>query len=276
MGVPVKGRVLIVAGSDSSGGTGIQADLKTVTVLGGYAMTAITALTARDTQGVIETLPVPATFVQRQMRLALEDIGADVIMCGMLYDAASINAVADVIEELAPDTPLVLDPIMVAKSGRSLLDHEGLRHMKIRLLPRATILTPNLREAELLAGMEIADIDQRSHAASMMLTLGAKSVLLKGGHGNENPVVDLLATEDATTILTNELIETRHTAGLGSSLSAAIAVSLAQGMDITSSVLRAREFVQRCLKAAPGFGLGTGPISHAITLEPFQVAQPAE
>lgn len=261
----LKGRVLVVAGSDSSAGTGVQADLKTIMALGGYAQTAITALTARDTQGTVESLPVPAAFVQRQMRLALQDIGADVIHCGMLHSAEMINAVADVIDELAPDLPLVLDPVMVLKDGRTVLDHDGLRHMKIRLLPLATVLTPNLREAEMLAGMQIRDIDERRHAATMLLTLGAKSVLLTGGHMLESePVIDLLATEDSTMLLSSDYLGTRHTAGVGSTLSAGIAAGLAQGMSISDAVVRSRRFVQDAMAAAPGYGVARGPLNHAV------------
>jgi hydroxymethylpyrimidine/phosphomethylpyrimidine kinase len=268
----INGRVLVVAGSDSTGGTGIQADIKTVTALGGYAMTAVTALTARDTQGTVDILPVPVEFVQRQMRMAISDIGVDVIHLGMLHSADMINGVTDVIEELAPGLPVVLDPIAVTKSGRSLLDQEGMRHLKIRLLPMATCITPNLREAELLAGMDINDLETRRHATMMMLTLGAKSVLLKGGHGDEDPVIDLLATEDGITTLTYPRQSTRHVAGIGSTLSAAIACHLAQGRGIVDAVKQARGYVQECIRQAPGFGIGAGPVNHAVTVSPMSFA----
>ncbi len=263
----IKGRVLVVAGSDSSGCTGIQADLKTILALGGYAMSAVTAVTARDTHGVVDIHPIPPAFVQRQMRLALQDIGADVIHLGMLHNADLINAVSDVIEELAPDTPIVLDPVAVTKTGRSLLDKEGMRHLKIRLLPRTTIITPNLREGELLAGMTIHTDEERHHAAQMMLTLGARAVLLKGGHDDQDPVVDLLATDEgAVTQYSAPRIESRHMAGIGSTLSAGIACGLAQGLSLHKSVERARAYLQAAIKEAPGYGHGTGPINHGITV----------
>ncbi|MFD2263616.1 bifunctional hydroxymethylpyrimidine kinase/phosphomethylpyrimidine kinase [Lacibacterium aquatile] len=268
----INGRVLVVAGSDSSGGTGIQANVKTITALGGYATTAVTALTARDTKGAMEIQPVPASFVQQQMRLALTDIGADVIHLGALHTAELINAVTDVIEELAPGLPVILDPVAVTKSGRSMLDQEGMRHLKIRLLPIATCITPNLREAELLAGMDIDDIETRRHAAMMMLTLGAKSVLLKGGHGDEDPVIDLLATEDGMTTLTYPRQSSRHVAGIGSTLSAAIACYTAQGKPIVEAVKQARGYVQECIRQAPGYGQGSGPVNHAVTVQPMSFA----
>lgn len=266
----IKGRVLVVAGSDSSGCTGIQADIKTILALGGYAMSAVTAVTARDTLGIVDIHPIPPAFVQRQMRLALQDIGADVIHLGMLHNADLINAVADVIEELAPDAPIVLDPVAVTKTGRSLLDKEGMRHLKIRLLPRTTIITPNLREGELLAGMDIHTDEERHHAAQMMLTLGAKAVLLKGGHDDQDPVVDLLATEEGgITEYSAPRLETRHMAGIGSTLSAAIACGMAQGLEVHRAVERGRGYLQACIKDAPGFGHGSGPINHGVTVESF-------
>lgn len=266
----IKGRVLVVAGSDSSGCTGIQADIKTILALGGYAMTAVTAVTARDTHGVVDIHPIPPAFVQRQMRLALQDIGADVIHLGMLHNADLINAVSDVIEELAPETPIVLDPVAVTKTGRSLLDKEGMRHLKIRLLPRTTIITPNLREGELLAGMDIHTDDERHHAAQMMLTLGARAVLLKGGHDDQDPVVDLLATDQGgITEYSAPRLESRHMAGIGSTLSAAIACGMAQGLSLHKSVERGRAYVQAAIKDAPGYGHGTGPVNHGITVTPL-------
>ncbi len=266
----MKGRVLIVAGSDSSGGTGIQADIKTVTALGAYAMTAVTTLTARDTLGVVDIHPVPADFVQRQMRLAIADIGVDVIHIGMLHTAELVNAVADVIEEMAPDVPLVLDPVIVTKAGRSLLDQNGLRHLKIRLLPRATVLTPNLREAELLGGLEIPDFEARRHAAEMLLTLGAKAILLKGGYDMDKVVIDLLATEDGIDQYMYDKIETRHLGGVGSTLSAGVATGIAQGLSIRDSVTRARAYLQEAILQAPGLGGGAGPINHAVTVRDLQ------
>lgn len=264
------GRVLVIAGSDSGGGAGIQADIKTITALGGYAATAITAITAQNTQGVEAVYPLQPAIVQQQIRVVLNDIGADVIKLGMLYDADMINAVSDVLDELAPHTPTVLDPVMVAKGGEPLLDQHALRYMKIRLLPRTTILTPNIPEGELMAGMDLSTLDQRRRAASMMLTLGAKSVLLKGGHGDHSEqLVDLLVTEEETIELYADWLETKHTHGTGCTFASGIAVGLAQGLPLRDAVTRAHAYVHQAIKTAPGFGKGYGPLNHAVTVAPF-------
>lgn len=266
----ISGRVLVVNASDASAATGAQADVKTITALGGYAATAITALTARSADGAFEVLPTPPEFVRRQIKAAVEDIGCDVIHCGFLRDAEMIDAVADALEAYCPDLPLVLDPIMVLRDGRQVLDIDGLRHLKIRLLPRATVLTPNLREAELMAGMSLHDIDERRHATLMLLTLGAKAVLLTGGvEAVNSPVVDLLATEEGVALLSSDYIKTNHRAGVGSSLAAAVACGLAQGVELTAAVVRARRYVRQAMLSAPDFGSISGPINHAVTVTPF-------
>lgn len=267
----MKGRVLVIAGSDSGGGAGIQADVKAITALGGFAMTAITALTAQNTRGVQSVLPIAPDFIQAQMRSVLTDLGADVIKIGMLHDADVINAVADVLEELAPGVPLILDPVMVAKGGAVLLEQNGLRHMKIRLLPMTTLLTPNIPEAQLMAGMDITNAEQRHHAATMMLTLGAKTVLLKGGHASDtgDTVVDLLVGEGLEETLVVDRIASRNTHGTGCTLASAIACGVAQGMTIPAATERAHAYVHEAILHAPGFGHGHGPLNHAVTVAPF-------
>jgi hydroxymethylpyrimidine/phosphomethylpyrimidine kinase len=262
----LKGRVLVVAGSDSGGGAGIQADIKTITALGGYAATAITALTAQDTLGVHAIHPVPLPFVRLQMECGLDDIGADVIKTGMLGDAATIACVCDVLEERAPGLPLVVDPVMVAKGGERLLATEAIAALKRRLLPLARVATPNIPEAEALAGMAIPDVEAMHHAATALLTLGVRAVLLKGGHLPGDMVVDLLATEDGIEAFSAPRIETRHTHGTGCTLASAIAAGLAQGMGLRDSVVRARAYVRAAIAAAPGFGAGHGPLDHGVTL----------
>jgi hydroxymethylpyrimidine/phosphomethylpyrimidine kinase len=270
----MKGRVLVIAGSDSGGGAGIQADIKTITALGGYAATAITAITAQSTKGVEAVYPLQTGVVQQQIRVVLEDIGADVIKLGMLYDADMINAVADVLDELAPHTPTVLDPVMVAKGGEPLLDQTALRHMKIRLLPRTTLLTPNIPEAELMAGMDLSTLSMRRRAASMMLTLGAKAVLLKGGHGDHaEALIDMLVTEDETIELYAKWVETRHTHGTGCTFASAVACGLAQELSLRDAVARAHAYVHAAIKSAPGFGHGFGPLNHAVTVAPFNAPE---
>lgn len=262
----MRGRVLIAAGSDSGGGAGIQADIKTVTALGGFAMTALTALTAQDTRGVFGVHEVPVAFLKQQLDLVLDDLGADAIKTGMLHSAAVIDTICDVIEEKAMDIPLVVDPVMVAKGGHPLLEPEAMGVLKARLILRADILTPNLPEAELLTGMTIRDVDDMHHAAEMLLSLGPPAVLLKGGHLASETVVDLLATEDGIRMFTSPRIKSTSTHGTGCTLSSAIACGLAQGLDTVSAVERARAYVVTAIATAPGFGGGHGPLNHAHTV----------
>jgi len=265
----MKGRVLIVAGSDSGGGAGIQADLKTVTALGGYGATAITVLTAQDTKTVAKIEPVSPDMVARQMRMMLDDIGVDCIKTGMLYSTAIIEAVADVIDEKAIDIPLVCDPVLVAKTGDSLLQEDAMQAFKARLILRALIITPNIPEAEILTGFSIENRDGMVHAAEMMHTLGVPAILLKGGHMTGDVVTDVLQTDDGTELFEAERIVSRHTHGTGCTLASAIATGIAQGMELRDAVRRGREFVRRAIAGAPGFGQGHGPLNHAVTVRPL-------
>jgi hydroxymethylpyrimidine/phosphomethylpyrimidine kinase len=262
----MKGRVLIVAGSDSGGGAGIQADIKTVTMLDAFAMTAITALTAQNTEGVHGVLPIDPAFIRQQMEVVLDDIGADAVKTGMLHDAAVIETVASVLEQRAPAIPLVLDPVMVAKGGAPLIQSDSIDALKTRLVPRAAVLTPNLPEAEILCGRTIADIAAMREAARALLALGCDAVLLKGGHLDGDTVHDILATEAGLTEWTSLRIATPHTHGTGCTLASAIAAGLAQGMAVAAAVERARDYVQRAIASAPGLGRGHGPLDHAHPL----------
>ena len=264
----MKGRVLIIAGSDSGGGAGIQADLKAVTALGAFGMTAITALTAQNTLGVHGVLPVPLEFLRQQIAVVLDDLGADALKTGMLADSATIEAVCDEITARAPGLPLVADPVMVAKGGHPLLVPEAAETLKRRLLPIASVLTPNLPEAEALCGFAIADVGAMHQAAKALLALGPKSVLLKGGHLPGDEVVDLLATGARMEIFRDRRIDTRHTHGTGCTLASAVAAGLAQGLSLRDSVIRARAYVRAAIAAAPGFGAGHGPLDHGVTCDP--------
>jgi hydroxymethylpyrimidine/phosphomethylpyrimidine kinase len=263
----VQGRVLIVAGSDSGGGAGIQADIKTVTMQGAYAATAITALTAQNTEGVFDVLPIPADFVRRQMEVVLADIGADAIKTGMLHDAAVIAAIAAVLEEHAPGIPLVVDPVMVAKGGARLIEENAIEALKRRLIARAAVVTPNLVEAEILLGQKIASLAEMRQAAGALLALGCRAVLLKGGHLSGATVADVLATQAGLRIWQSPRIDTRHTHGTGCTLASAVAAGLAQGLAVEDAVERARDYVQRAIAAAPGFGRGHGPLDHTHPLQ---------
>ena len=192
----MKGRVLICAGSDSGGGAGIQADIKTVTALGGFATTAITALTAQNTMGVSSIIEVPINFLLEQIRVVLSDLGADCIKTGMLHNAQVIEAVSEAIEKDGEKKYLVVDPVMVAKGGHELLELSALHALKSHMIVRADLLTPNIPEAELLTGLEISDIDTMRRAAYAILEMGSKAVLLKGGHLKGETLTDILVTKD--------------------------------------------------------------------------------
>jgi hydroxymethylpyrimidine/phosphomethylpyrimidine kinase len=262
----MKGRVLIAAGSDSGGGAGIQADIKTVTALGGYAATAITALTAQDTRGVHGVLPVPIAFIEQQMRLVLDDIGADAIKTGMLATAEVIEAIAGVLKAY-PGLPVVVDPVMVAKGGDRLLDESAFKALEQKLLPLARVVTPNLPEAEVLTGLTIRDVDDMRHAARMLLSFGPSAVLLKGGHLEGETVTDLLVTSEGEEAFSSARIDTVHTHGTGCTLASAVATGLAQGLDLREAVIRARAYVERAIRTAPGYGKGHGPLNHAWPLD---------
>ncbi len=266
----MKGRVLIIAGSDSGGGAGIQADLKTVTALGGYGGTAITVLTAQDTKTVAKIEPVSPDMVARQMHMMLDDIGVDCIKTGMLYSHDIISAVADVIDQKAMDIPLVCDPVLVSKSGASLLEEDAMQAFKARLILRASLITPNIPETEVLTGFPVENREGMIHAAEMMHTLGVPAVLLKGGHMTDNVVTDVLQTDDGMELFDAERIVSQHTHGTGCTLASAIATGIAQGMELRDAVRRGREYVRQAITGAPGYGGGVGPLNHAVTVAPIE------
>ncbi len=263
-------RVLIVAGSDSGGGAGIQADIKTVTALGGYAATAVTALTAQNTLGVFGVHDVPPAFVAHQMEVVLDDIGADCVKTGMLGNAAVIEAVAGVLARKAPRVPLVVDPVMVAKGGAPLLEPAAVDAVKTVLLPRAFLLTPNLPEAEALLGGAIPDLEAMRRAAAALQRAGATNVLLKGGHLPGPEVHDLLLMADGRErVFSGRRIDTTSTHGTGCTLASAIAAGIAAGLGVEVAVARARDYLRRAITLAPGLGGGHGPLWHGHTVTHF-------
>lgn len=268
-----KGRVLVCAGSDSGGGAGIQADIKAITALGGFAATAVTALTAQNTLGVQGVVGVSADFIRLQIRMVLEDIGADAIKTGMLADSATIEAVCDALAEFGQGIPLVADPVMVAKGGHPLLAAEAVATLTARLLPMAAVITPNLPEAEALTGLSIATVDDMRRAADALLGRGVRAVLLKGGHLEGPVLTDLLATADGIESFESPRIDSRHTHGTGCTLASALACGLAQGMGLRAAVVRARAYVRAAMLAAPGFGQGHGPLGHGVTMDPARLEQ---
>ena len=259
-----QGRVLAIGGSDSGGGAGIQADIKTITALGGYADSAVTAVTVQDTLGVHATHPVPPAIIAAQIRTVLADIGADVIKTGMLGDAAAVEAVLETLEGW-PAIPLVVDPVMIAGSGERLLDEGALASLR-RLIARAALVTPNAPEAQALTGLAVAGVDDQRAAGEALLAAGAAAVLVKGGHVPGDRVIDLLVTPAGETMFEGERIATRHTHGTGCTLASACATGLAQGMALEDAVARAWAYTGEAIRRAPGFGAGAGPLDHGWPL----------
>ena len=257
-------RILIVAGSDSSGGAGIQADIKTVTMLGGYAASAVTAVTVQNTLGVSDVHPVPAAVVAAQIRAVIDDIGVDAVKVGMLGSVEVIEAVADVLRGLR--VPIVLDPVMVAKGGAVLLADDAVEALIRRLLPLATIVTPNTPELAALTGVEIDDEGDAVLAAQELLGIGARAVLAKGGHLDGGEVADWLVSNNGQTRFASPRIDTRHTHGTGCTLASAIALGLGHGKPLADAVAAARAYVLGAIEHAPEFGAGHGPLGHNWTL----------
>ncbi len=261
------GRVLIIAGSDSGGGAGIQADIKTVTALGGYAMTAVTAITVQNTLGVTGVHEIPTDVVAAQIKAVLDDIGADVIKTGMLASVPIIEAVAGALK--GRGIPRVVDPVMRAKGGHALLAEESAAALTTHLVRGALLITPNLPEAEVLTKRPIRTVADMEDAVTALRSLGAYAVLLKGGHLEGDEVVDLLITTDDVIRFADTRIQTKATHGTGCTLASAIAAGLADKMPLPQAVARARAYVRQAMLTAPGLGKGHGPLNHAHTVAPF-------
>jgi hydroxymethylpyrimidine/phosphomethylpyrimidine kinase len=262
----MNGRVLIIAGSDSGGGAGIQADIKAVTCLNAFAMTAITAVTVQNTRGVFGVHPIPVETITQQIEAVIADLGADVIKTGMLATIEVIEAVADCLARVAPKLPRVIDPVMRAKGGHPLLADDAAQSLIRRLVRRATVVTPNLPEAEVLTGRVLRTAADMHAAVDALRALGAEAVLLKGGHLEGAHVLDLLITRDGVKSFEDARIHTRATHGTGCTLASAIAAGLAQGLGLEAAVIRARAYVRKALETAPGYGSGHGPLNHAHTV----------
>ena len=254
-------RALTIAGSDSGGGAGIQADLKTFGALGVYGTSAVTAITAQNTVAVTRIQEVAADLVAAQIEAVAEDIGTDAAKTGMLWSAAIIEAVARSIERFKIPN-LVVDPVMIAKSGARLLRDDAVEALKRRLLPLADVVTPNLPEAEVLSGHPVADEAGQREAARRILATGARSVVIKGGHGDGPNAVDLYFDGADFQELKGERVATTSTHGTGCTFSAAITAYLAHGLPRLDAVARAKEFLTGALRAAPGLGRGVGPLDH--------------
>jgi len=262
----MRARVLVIAGSDSGGGAGIQADIKTVTALGGYAMTAITALTAQNTCGVQAVSGVEPAFIREQITSVLSDIGADVIKTGMLHASDVVDVVVNSIDELAADRPVVVDPVMVSQSGHQLVGEAAMQRLASELIPRATLITPNTPEAEALLSVSIRNTDDMVNAAEALLQLGCQAVLLKGGHLGSDPVIDVLASDSGVVSLSQPRIQTTCDHGTGCTLASAIAEGMGRGLPLSDAVNRGRAYLHRALATAQPLGQGHGPVNHGHTV----------
>ncbi|NCF79504.1 MAG: bifunctional hydroxymethylpyrimidine kinase/phosphomethylpyrimidine kinase [Alphaproteobacteria bacterium] len=276
-----KGKVLVVAGSDSGGGAGIQADIKSIMAQGAYATTAISALTAQNTLGVQDIMAVPPAFVAAQMTSILSDIGADMMKTGMLATREVIEAVAEQRSHLAPQLPMIVDPVMMATSGDKLLQNSAMNALASLLVNHALIVTPNLPEASLLTRRDVDTLDDMKRAADTLMRDGAHAALIKGGHGTDKVVTDLLATQSGFEVFEHERLNTKNMHGTGCTLASALAGQLANAGVAANSedapldskgrpddaVLKtaceaALTYVHRAIKSAPDIGGGNGPLNH--------------
>jgi len=252
---------LTIAGSDSGGGAGIQADLKTFQQFGVFGTSVIVALTAQNTVGVRAVETVSEAMVGEQLTALAEDLPPDALKTGMLADVALVRLVAKAVRENGW-TPLVVDPVMIATSGDRLLSVDAEQVIRDRLLPLATLVTPNLDEASLLTGLKVRDVAQMERAGMLMLDMGAAAVLMKGGHLQDDVIVDLLVTPDGTRQFSHPRIHSTSTHGTGCTLSAAITAGLASGRTLEAAVEAALDYVVQAIANAPGLGAGHGPVNH--------------
>jgi hydroxymethylpyrimidine/phosphomethylpyrimidine kinase len=257
-------RVLIIAGSDSGGGAGIQGDIKTLSAQGVYAATAITALTAQNTLGVQAVVAVPEDFVAKQIESVLSDMGADVIKTGMLHREEVIAAVVRMHEKYP--LPLVVDPVMIAKGGAALLEEDAQKYLREQLLPRATVITPNIPEAEALTGQKITSLETMEKAGRILLEMGAKAALIKGGHGEGETLTDVLISNHGVEYFHQPRQHTSHTHGTGCAMASFIAGALAQGLSLSDAVKYAQAYVAEAIRTAPRLGAGHGPLNHGYCL----------
>lgn len=258
----MKGRVLIIAGSDSGGGAGIQADIKAVTAMGAYAATAVTAVTVQDTRRVHAVHDIPPDVIRQQIEVVLADLGADCIKIGMIGTKEAGRAILEGLAAHSP-VPIVLDPVLVATSGDSLGSGEVADMLREQLMPRAALVTPNLPELSALSRLPVGGDREVEAAARVLLGHGAAAVLAKGGHAEGPIVVDRLFTPGRLQTFENQRLDTANTHGTGCTLASAVAAGLAQGMDLSAATSRAISYVHEAIRTAPGLGRGHGPLNHA-------------
>ena len=257
----IKSKILIIAGSDSSGGAGIQADIKTVSSLGSYAMTAVTAITSQNTTGVQSIFAVSASEIEKQIEYTSKDIRPDAIKIGMLSNTKVINKVLKSLSKIKVKK-IILDPVMVAKGGAKLINKESIRVLRQKLIKKVSLITPNIPEAEILANQKIKSKEDMVSAGKKLLKLGAKNVLIKGGHLKSKTTYDILFEKKKISIFKNKKIKSKHTHGTGCTLSSAIATYYSCGKSLKRSCENAIKYVNQAISDAPKFGKGHGPINH--------------
>jgi hydroxymethylpyrimidine/phosphomethylpyrimidine kinase len=262
--VRLKSKVLIIAGSDSSGGAGIQADIKTTTALGSYAMTAITAVTSQNTKGVRAITSIPSKNLKTQITMVLDDIGANAVKIGMLHNTSVIKCVHTTLKKYKIKN-IVLDPVMISKGGSRLVNSNSIKYLKKLLLPLCSIVTPNIPEAEVLTGCSILNKEDMIKAAKKIISMGAKNVLLKGGHLQNKMIFDILVSKKKIVVFPKRKIKTRHTHGTGCTLSSALATCLSQKINIEKSCRISLRYVDHAILTAPRYGKGYGPLNHLVS-----------
>jgi hydroxymethylpyrimidine/phosphomethylpyrimidine kinase len=256
-----KSKVLIIAGSDSSGGAGIQADIKTVTSLGCYAMTAITAVTAQNTTGVKSIIAINPKDISSQIEFSSKDIKPNAIKIGMLHSKKVISALMKSLNKINVNK-IVLDPVMVAKGGAKLINNEAIKDIKNRLIKKILLITPNIPEAELLTKTKINSPDDMIVVGKMILKLGAKNVLIKGGHLNSNKMIDIFLNNRTIKVFKNKKYRSKNTHGTGCTLSSAITANLSCGKDLIKSCELGIKYVNEAIRSNLNLGKGNGPINH--------------
>ena len=265
--------VLVIAGSDPSGGAGIQADLKTLTSFGVYGMTAITALTEQNSNGVFDILEIPIEFVVKQINCCLSDINANAVKIGMLHSADLISAVLEALFNnnivSNKNVNIILDPVMVAKGGHKLLKENAIDALKNFIKVAQPILTPNIPEAEILTGIKINNLKDMKNVGKEIINLGASHVILKGGHMKARVMTDLLINSSEIHSIETSKIITNHTHGTGCTMASALSASLAKSIDIRNSFEIAHKYVNNAIKTNPKFGRGNGPINHCFNINEF-------
>ncbi len=257
----IKSKILIIAGSDSSGGAGIQADIKTVSSLGSYAMTAITAVTSQNTTGILSIIPIAPIEISKQIEFTSRDIKPDAIKIGMLHSSSVIKSVIKSLSKIKVKK-IILDPVMVAKGGAKLIDNKSIQILKKILLKKVTLITPNIPEAEILTQTKINSKKDMIFAGNLLLNLGAKNVLIKGGHLSGSTMIDIFLNKKEISIFKNKKIKTKDTHGTGCTLSSAIATYYSCGKALKKSCEMGIKYVNHAIKTRPGYGKGHGPINH--------------